>query len=126
MAVLVRQGITARAADLPKMEHDGPLAHELRQFYRWLHVLVGYGSGSTCLHVQPLYGHSSHPVENGTLLTKALAYSARLGTSPQAIGGFNFPLGDLQGVLGPNLAAVLTRRLVDAHRDLAHGGPSLC
>ena len=74
VGVLVRQGIPARAADLPRRERDDPLAHELRQSCRSLHVLVSCGSGSTCLHVQTLYGHFSRPVENGALVTKALAY----------------------------------------------------
>ena len=49
------------------------------------------------------------------------------GRRPRPSGGnFNFRLGDLHRVPGLVLAALLTRRLIDADRELAQGGPCVC
>ena len=115
----MKQGILARAVRLPTKDGEDPLHTELWELCRWMHVLVGTGTGDTAVHVQLVYRHSGRPADNVAFFGRVLEYAARLGNAPQVLGGdINDPLDNL-GRLPLALAmALLTRGLVDANAEL--------
>ena len=118
--MLVRQGIPAHVVDLPKKAEDNCPVTELRRSCRWMHVLVGTGTGASTLHGQAVYGHSWRSEENGAFLDRVLEYMARSENSPKALGGdINYCMDGLGWVPPSVLVKLLTRCLVDADSELA-------
>ena len=129
VGLLVRHGVPARAVRPPRKREQDPLHTELWESRRWLHVLVGAGSGDVTVHVQPVYGHSGRPAANAAFFGSVLEYAARHGNAPQLLGGdFNDPLDDLRRLPQSLSMALMTPRLVDVDAELAAatGGERVC
>ena len=88
-----KQGIPARAVSPPRKNGEDPLHTELWESCRWMHVLVGTGTGDIAVHVQPVYGHSGRPADDAAFFGRVLEYAALVGNAPQIVAGnINDPL----------------------------------
>ena len=48
VAILVKDGIPARATLLPRTKQGDPLVHDLHHCTCWIHVHMAVGDGATC------------------------------------------------------------------------------
>eukprot|EP00660_Eupelagonema_oceanica_P019609 gene19609-biopygen7999 len=113
VGVLVRRGIPARLGPV-----DTVVRRQLWATGRWVHAIVGYGSGGQALHVFSVYGYadSSMREENEALLHKVFEAAAELGNVPVLItGDVNVPPEESAALRG----ALQSGRWVDAAATFA-------
>ena len=99
VAVLVREGLIAEVARLPRKRESDPLVWDLRHSTRCVHVRVVLGDGATVLHVVAVYGLVGDRESHSALWEDMLHHFSGLGDAPHIVGAdCNFPLGQLRDV----------------------------